>query len=82
MTLSLTELLEHARSLPPSDRLTIIEELAASLRTTSDLMQVEPLPPKQVIETGLVGTWADQDISDGAEWVNERKQERRERRKW
>ena len=76
MTLSLTELLEHARSLPPSDHLTIIEELAASLRTTGDVMQVEPLPPKQVIEMGLVGTWADQDISDGAEWVNERKRER------
>lgn len=42
------------------------------------LMQVEPLPPAEVVALGLLGTWADNDISDGAEWINQQKRQRRE----
>ena len=47
-----------------------------------ELMRVEPLPPAEVVAQGLLGTWADMGITDGAEWVNEQKRKRKERRKW
>ncbi|GIK67606.1 MAG: hypothetical protein HND43_10635 [Armatimonadetes bacterium] len=47
---------------PPMDD----EEIAA-------LMQIEPLPPAEVIALGLLGAWADMEIEDGAEWVNGQK---------
>lgn len=46
------------------------------------LMRVEPASPEAVVAEGLLGTWADMDISDGASWVNEQKRQRRERRRW
>ena len=73
----------------------MIEELAASFKDEFDrapideafspeeiteLMQVDPLPPAEVVAQGLLGTWAD--IDDGAEWVNEQKRKRKERGKW
>jgi hypothetical protein len=48
----------------------------------AELTKVEPLPPAEVVALGLLGTWADMGIEDGAEWVNQQKQKRRERRKW
>lgn len=48
----------------------------------AELMQVEPLPPAEVIARGLLGTWTSKNIEDGAAWVNERKAKRRERHKW
>lgn len=56
---------------PPLTR----EELAA-------LLQVEPLSGAEIVARGLTGTWAHLGISDGAEWVNEQKRKRRERRQW
>lgn len=47
---------------PPIDD----EEIAA-------LMHIEPLPPAEVVAQGLLGTWADMEIEDGAAWVNEQK---------
>ncbi|KAB2855059.1 MAG: hypothetical protein F9K46_16115 [Anaerolineae bacterium] len=91
--------LEMGLQLSPRERMAMIEELAASFREESAwelaeppiddekiaaLMQIEPLPPAEVIALGLLGTWADMEIEDGAEWVNEQKRKRKERRdsKW
>jgi hypothetical protein len=48
----------------------------------AELMRIEPLSPAEIAAEGLLGTWADLNISDGAEWVNEQKRKRKERRKW
>lgn len=48
----------------------------------AELMKIEPLPPAEVIARGLLGTWSDLGITDGAEWVNEQKRKRRERKKF
>ena len=48
----------------------------------AELMRQEPLAPAEVIERGLTGGWADMGITDGAEWVNERKRKRKARLKW
>lgn len=85
-----------ALQLPVPERLAMIADLADSLQPEApngdvetwtpeelaEMMRVEPLPPKEIIERGLLGTWADQGITDGAEWVNEQKRKRKERRKW
>lgn len=92
------EVLTQALQLPPAERLAMIEQLAASFRASvpapsanpeawtaqeiADLVHVEPLPPAEVAAQGLIGTWADLDIGDGAEWVNEQKRLRSERHKW
>lgn len=87
------DLLAQALQLSSAERLAMIEELAASFRSqpipsdqaplTPDeiavLMQVEPLSPAEIEAKGLLGTWADLGITDGAEWVNEQKRKRRER---
>lgn len=48
----------------------------------AELLTHDPLPPAEVIALGLLGTWADMGITDGAEWVNEQKRKRQERLKW
>lgn len=42
----------------------------------TELLQVDPLPPAEVVALGLTGTWADMGIHDGAEWANEKKHRR------
>lgn len=62
--------MEHTQTTPISD-----EELA-------ELMRVEPLSPAEIAAEGLLGTWSDLNISDGAEWVSGQKRRRKERHKW
>lgn len=90
------ETLQQALRLSPAERLKIAERLIESYRQevleaddnplTSDeiaeLLRVEPLSPTEIAANGLLGTWGQLDIEDGAEWVNERKRQRQERLKW
>lgn len=46
------------------------------------MMQYNPLTPEEAEAQGLIGGWADMNIADGAEWVNEKKRQRRERNAW
>ena len=95
MSTRFEEILTEALELSPLERITLIERLAASFAATvrdqsqplsepelAELMRVEPLSPEEIAAQGLLGTWADQGVEDGAEWVNERKRQRQERRKW
>ena len=59
-----------------------VDDTEMSANEIAELMQVEPLSPAVIIQQGLLGTWADLNITDGAEWVNEQKRKRKERRKW
>jgi hypothetical protein len=47
-----------------------------------ELLRSEPMTGAEIIAAGLTGTWADLDIEDGAEWVNEQKRRRQERNRW
>lgn len=42
-------------------------------------MQVTPLSGAEIVARGLTGTWAHLGISNGADWVNGQKRNRRER---
>lgn len=57
-------------------------EPALSADEVAYLMQVEPLSPTEIVAEGLLGTWDNQGIADGADWVNEQKRKRKARRKW
>jgi hypothetical protein len=46
------------------------------------MLTPEPLSGAEVIAMGLVGTWAEMGIEDGADWVNEQKRKRREKFDW
>lgn len=46
------------------------------------LLQVEPASPPQIVAEGLLGTWSDSGIDDGATWVNEQKGKRKAQSKW
>jgi hypothetical protein len=91
------DVLTQALRLPPDERIAMIEALAASFRrdqpppgtsaafTDEEIavfMTAAPLSPAEMIAQGLTGTWADDAISSGSEWVNEQKSRRRERRQW
>lgn len=65
-----------------SSAATIEDITELSPEEIADLMKVEPLSPAEIVEQGLLGTWADLNIKDGAEWVNEQKLQRKKRRKW
>jgi hypothetical protein len=95
MSTRFEEILTEALQLSPIERITMIERLAASFTATvrdesqplseqefEELMHVEPLSPEEIAAQGLLGTWADQGIEDGAEWVNEQKRKHKEQRKW
>jgi len=44
-------------------------------------LEVDPLTGAEIVRTGLTGGWADQGISDGEDWVRERRQRRRAERR-
>jgi hypothetical protein len=97
MSTRFEQILIEALQLSPAERIRMIERLAASFGDTSpageeneplserelaELMRVEPLAPADIAAYSLLGTWSDQGISDGAEWVNEQKRKRKKQRKW
>lgn len=60
-----------------------IEELEALFTRDPD---GRPLTGKEIYERGLasgaIGGWADDDIQDGAEWVNQQKAKRADKHQW
>ena len=46
----------------------------------------KPLTGKQIVEkhlkSGVIGSWADEDITDGAEWVNQQKEQQKGKYRW
>jgi len=48
----------------------------------ADLLTIEPMTGREIVEAGLTGGWRDMDIEDGAVWVEKRRQAQREQRKW
>lgn len=50
-------------------------------RNHKDLQQA-PLSPSEAIAQNLTGTWADLDLNDSVEWLNERKAKRQAERRW
>lgn len=52
------------------------DEIAALLQTQS------PMTGAEIVAAGLLGTWADLGIQDGAAWVEEQRQKRQERSAW
>jgi hypothetical protein len=71
------ELEEIARS---EDEQFIIDDDPITLEEAQELVKSHPMSPKDVIAAGLTGTMPD--LPDGVEWVNARKRERAERRRW
>lgn len=67
-----------------SDENSTVDDLPLTEAEITELMTVDPLPPAEIVKLGLTGTWAHLNIPDGADWVNEQKRNRRERkkRKW
>lgn len=43
-------------------------------------LKTEPLTGAEIIKAGLIGGWEEKGIADGAEWVEEQRRKRRERR--
>jgi hypothetical protein len=51
--------------------------------TSTDLdrmLRVAPMSGVEIVKAGLLGGWEDAGIHDGASWVDEQRQTRRERR--
>jgi hypothetical protein len=48
----------------------------------AELTQIEPMTGTEIVAAGLTGGWADMDITDGAEWVNEQKRKRKAKHNW
>lgn len=46
----------------------------------------KPLTGKQIVEkhlkSGVIGSWADEGITDGAEWVNQQKEQHKGKYQW
>lgn len=75
--------LDLPAGLPPGEaRITI--EIPIEPGWTSDeldrALEIIPLTGAEIVEGGFTGGWADRGISDGEDWVRERRQRRREER--
>jgi hypothetical protein len=96
MPSQLDKLLAQALQLSPEERTALRDALAASAQrppetpdeppfSDADLQQmlaVSPRAPGEIVTLGLLGTWAEQGIEDGADWINARKRERQARQAW
>jgi hypothetical protein len=69
----LEELAMSLESVLPSPVAAPGEEEDFDPEEIAELMRIEPLSPEEIAAQGLLGTWADLNIADGAEWVNEQK---------
>lgn len=70
-----------AENAAPVDTSNFVDD-SLSPDEVADLMNVDPLPPAEIVDQGLLGTWSNLGIVDGAEWVSTNKKTRRESRKW
>ncbi len=66
----------------PDTSMNLANDNPLSDAEVTQLMTVTPLSPKEIAEQGLLGSWSDLGITDGAEWVVLQKHKRRESRKW
>jgi len=84
MPSQLEKILAMALQLSPQERIALSEALAASVQHQPDeppfsdqeiqhMLIVDPQSPREIDRLGLLGTWTDQAVDDGAEWVNARK---------
>jgi hypothetical protein len=48
----------------------------------AEMMLHEPQTGSEIAQNAAIGSWADQEIEDGVEWVNEQRRKHREKRGW
>lgn len=60
----------------PSGEIWDEEELQALLNDN------HPMTSREIVEAGLVGTWADMGIEDSVAWLEERRAKKRQRNAW
>ncbi len=69
----------------PAGQVEIAIELPSHEWTDEEIrqsMQPEPMTGAEIIAAGLTGGWKDENIVDGAAWVQEQRRKRREQRGW
>lgn len=91
--MTIIELYQQARDLTPVERKQLIQLLQSmddemvSVDTWTEaeleeLMKIEPLTGAEIVAAGLTGTWENQGIEDGLEWVNQQRQKRQSKYQW
>lgn len=95
--MTVSEIIEQARALSNEERDMLIQGLRALQEPTHDeappvptwsddelesMLTIRPSTGAEIIADGLTGVWKDQNISDGAAWVENVRQKRRKRRQW
>ncbi len=71
--------------LPPGEARVTIEiplEPAWTPEELDEALKVVPMTGAEIVAAGLTGGWKDKGITDAAEWVEEQRRRRRERRSW
>lgn len=71
--------------LPPGEARVTIEiplEPAWSPEEIREALTIKPMTGAEIVAAGLVGGWEDKGITDSAEWLEEQRRRRRERRSW
>jgi hypothetical protein len=88
--MTVTELYKQAQSLNPEERLELANLLIDSVEPMSDwtdeelaeLLKIEPMTGAEIVASGLMDSWANDDLPDGGSWREEQQKKRKERRKW
>ena len=96
--MTVTEIIQQVKNLEPNEQDELLQRLLEmrsegeavrgqtrpmwSDAELAELLTIEPLTGKEIIEAGLTGSWSDLGIKDGADWVETQRRIRRERRKW
>lgn len=86
--MTVDEIMEQVKALSPQERQDLSQRIQAiasenwTEEELADLLTIEPMTGREIVEAGLTGGWRDMDIEDGAVWVEKRRQAQREQRKW
>jgi hypothetical protein len=95
--MTITEILEKAKTLTAEEREALIQHLVAMRKPETvaqisaehwtqaeldELLTIEPMTGREIVAAGLTGGWRDLNIQDGAAWVEAQRRKRRERRQW
>jgi hypothetical protein len=47
-----------------------------------ELLRIEPMTGKEIVESGLLGGWEDKGITDSAAWIEEQRKKRSDQHRW
>lgn len=76
------QVLQLAQNLSANDRQRLIDALQKPTDTSTTTQRTNAEIIAWATETGIIGSWADQNIDDPVQWLEQQRKQRREKSQW